>query len=310
MISTASPDIVVVGSVNWDYSAIGTTLPRPGETTRGRSLLQGIGGKGANQAVAAARLGVRTALLACVGDDALGENAAQHLRAEGVDTSALTVTADAHTGAALIFVGKEGEKQIVVVPGANDRLLSTDVENASNLLRSARAVIAQLEVPVATVLTAFRIAKAAGALTVLDPAPAHRLPDELYRLTDAIKPNRSEAEILTGIVVEDRATARQAADILLGRGVGLVTIQAGNAGTLVATSDVERWVPRFRVATVDATGAGDAFTAALSLALVERSSPGEAARFASAAAALSTTKLGAQPGFPSRSDVEQLIGAQ
>jgi ribokinase len=301
--------ILVVGSVNSDFSARVREFPRPGETARGESFREGLGGKGANQAVAAVRLGVPATLLTRVGADDRGHHAVRQLRAEGVDVGLISEVAGAQTGAALISVGQSGEKQIIVVPGANDHLTAADVEGIWGALPEFAAIVAQLEVPVESVLAAFRLGKAAGVLTVLDPAPAQPLPDELYRLTDAIKPNRSEGESLTGVPIEDRASARKAADILLARGVGLVFLQAGDEGDLLVTRDGEHWLPRFRVDAVDATGAGDALTAALAVALLEGRPPGEAGRFASAAAALKTTKPGAQPGLPSREAVERLLAA-
>lgn len=309
MSALASRPILVVGSVNTDFSARVEKFPRPGETARGESFLEGLGGKGANQAVAVARLGLDSKLLARVGRDDRGRAALRQLQAEGVDVGLVAAIDDALTGAALIAVARDGEKQIIMIPGANDRLTPADVDAAAEAIRTAAAVVAQLEVPVESVLAAFRLARAAGVRTVLDPAPARPLPDELYRLTDAIKPNRSEAETLTGIAVADRASARKAADALLARGVGLVSVQAGDEGDLLVTPDGEHWLPRFRVASVDATGAGDAFTAALAVALAEGLSPGEAGRFAGATAALKTTRPGAQAGLPTREAVGRLLAA-
>lgn len=310
MVTPAARSILVVGSMNTDFSARVARFPRPGETTRGDSLAQHPGGKGANQAVAVARLGVRSLLLARVGADERGREAVRKLRAEGVETRLVAEVEGIETGAALICVREGGEKQIVVIPGANDRLAPADVEAAfRGLPDRPAAVAAQLEVPVESVLAAFRLARQAGCLTILDPAPAGPLPEELYRLTDAIKPNRSEAETLTGIPVHGRDDARKAADVLLARGVGLVSIQAGEEGDLLVTREGEHWLPRFRVASVDATGAGDAFTAALAVALAEGLSPGEAGRFAGATAALKTTRPGAQAGLPTREAVGRLLAA-
>jgi ribokinase len=308
--STASDgSFLIIGSVNTDYSARGVTFPKPGETARGESFQQGLGGKGANQAVAVARLGARARFLARIGDDDRGRDAVRQLRAEGIDVGPVAEIEGEQTGAALILVGHDGEKQIAMVPGANARLSPADIAAEARSIRAAVAIVAQLEVPVESVLAAFRLARAAGVLTVLDPAPAQPLPDELYRLTDAIKPNRGEAETLAGVRVQDRASARKAADVLLARGVGLVSVQAGEQGDLLATPHEEHWLPRFRVDTVDATGAGDAFVAALTVALVEGRPPAVSGRFASAAAALSTTKFGAQPGLPTRQELERFLAS-
>lgn len=305
----ARPHIVVIGSINTDYSARAKRLPRPGETARADAFWEGLGGKGANQAVAAARLGARVTLLAKVGADARGRSALDQVRREGVDVDRAILDPDAPTGAALIAVEEGGEKQILMCPGANARWTSEDLDAVADVIRSADVVMAQLEVPVETVLAAFRLAKEAGRRTVLDPAPAQPLQDELYRLTDVIKPNAAEAEVLTEIEVRDRATARRAADVLLRRGVGLVAVPAGEEGNLLVSRDEEHWLPRISVKAVDATGAGDAFVAAVAWSLAEGRPLGEAGRFASVAAALSTTKYGAQPGLPTREEVERTLAS-
>jgi ribokinase len=208
---------------------------------------------------------------------------------------------------AVIQVDRRGEKQILTAPGANSRLSIEDVESAAATIRTARVVLFQLETPVATVVAAARMTRQAGAQVVLDPAPAVPLPDELYRMLDVIRPNAGEAQVLTGVAVSDRRSAREAALRLLERGVGAVVVQAGNGGDLLVWSE-EVWLPRFPVESIDATGAGDAFAAALSVLLAEGCPLDEAARFASAAAALATTKLGAQAALPRRDAVMDLLG--
>lgn len=300
-------DVVVVGSVNTDFLIRGPKLPTPGETALGEEFHEGPGGKGANQAVAAARLGARTALVARLGRDRRGDELAERLSAEGVDLRHVGRDAEAATGAAVILVDHRGEKEILIAPGANGRMSAADVDAAADLIRSARVVLCQLEIPLEVVLAACRMARTAGAKTILDPAPARPLPDELLRLLDVIRPNAVEAEALTGVPVRDRAAARRAAKVLMGRGVGAVAVQAGDEGNLLVWADGECWMPKLPVKSIDATGAGDAFAAGLAVMLAEGRPLGEAGPFANAAAALATTVVGAQSGLPRREAVQRLL---
>jgi ribokinase len=301
-------DVVVIGSANTDFMIRGAKLPSPGETLQGEDYHEGTGGKGANQAVAAARLGARTAFVARVGRDRRGEELAARLTAENVDLRHMAHDSTAPTGAAIIMVDQHGEKSILVAPGANGRMSAADVDAAAGMIQSARVVLCQLEVPLETVLTACRLARAAGARVVLDPAPGRPLSDELLRLLDVIRPNSSEAETLTGTQVRDRASARRAAEQLLGRGVGAVAVQAGEEGNLLVWSGGECWMPKIPVHSIDATGAGDAFAAGLAVMLAEGRPLNEAGPFANAAAALATTVVGAQDGLPRRDAVMRLLG--
>lgn len=300
-------DVVVVGGANMDYLARGPSLPTPGATVQGSEFQEAPGGKGANQAVAAARLGARVALLARVGEDERGNAILERLAAEGVDARFIGRDRSAPTGVALIQVDARGEKQILTAPGANERLGVGDAELAAPAIRSARVILMQLEAPLDTVIVAARFGRDAGARLILDPAPPTKLPDELLGILDVIRPNAGEAEVLTGVRVTDRRTARDAAVRLLARGVGAAVVQAGSEGDLVVWADGEHWLPRIPVESVDATGAGDAFAGALAAMIAEGRSLTEAGRFASAAAALTTTKLGAQAALPRREDVLALI---
>jgi ribokinase len=300
-------DVVVVGGANTDFLVRGADLPAAGQTVDGDEFQEAPGGKGANQAVAAARLGARTALVARVGRDRRGDELAAQAAADGVDLEHLASDPDAPTGAAVIHVGRDGQKQILTAPGANSRLTVADVRAAAATIRAAGVVLAQLEVPVEAVAEALAIGRAAGARVVLDPAPARPLPDEVIRLVDVIRPNSKEAEALTGMAVRDRATARRAAERLLARGAGAACVQAGEEGDLLVWPGGEAWLPRLPVETVDATGAGDSFAAALAVQLAEGASWEAAGRFASAAAALATTVLGAQGGLPRRDEVQALL---
>jgi ribokinase len=300
-------DVVVVGGVNTDYLARGRTLPTPGTGVEGEVFRVGPGGKGATQAVAAARLGARVALVARVGADDQGEVLLAHMKREGVDTRYVVRDPQAATGVALLQVDERGAKQSLSVPGANRHLSAADVQAAAAALSATKVVLSQLEVPLAAVTAGIHLGRAAGARILLDPAPPRLLPDELLRVVDVLKPNAYEAEVLTGVRVEDRSSARQAAEHLLAHGVSAVAVQAGEHGNLLVWREGERWLPKVPVASVDSTGAGDAFAAALAVAWVEGRTLEEAGPFASAAAALATTALGAQAALPRRDPVWQLL---
>jgi len=300
-------DVVVVGGANTDFLIRGGRLPRPGETVDGEEFMTAGGGKGANQAVAAARLGTRVAFIACLGRDDRGDDLEKMLRAERLDIQHVFRDPRTPTGAALIMVDARGEKQILCAPGANHKLTPTHIRSAASIIRSARVLLMQFEVPMQTVLAAANIAHAAGVRIVLDPAPAAKPPASLLRLINVIRPNASEAKELTGVEVSDVKSARRAAQKLFDRGVKAVAIQAGDAGDLIVWEDGERLLRRMKVKTVDATGAGDAFAAGFSVALAEDRSYAEAGAFANAAAALATTKMGAMPAMPRRREVQRLL---
>ena len=300
-------DIVVVGGANTDYLVRVPRLPALGDTAEGEVFQAAPGGKGANQAVAAARLGLRVALVARIGVDDRGRTLCARVAAEGVETRYLMRDTEAATGVALIMVNNRGEKQILTAPGANRRVTVADVKAAAAAIARARVVLLQCEIPLAAVMTAARLGHDAGARVVLDPAPSTVLPDELLRLVDIIKPNAREATALTGVRVQDRPSARTAAQRLLARGVGAVAVQAGADGNLLVWRDGECWLPHLPVASVDATGAGDAFAANLAVGLAEGRSWAEVGPTANAAAALTTTVLGAQAGLPKRGAVLALL---
>ena len=300
-------DIVVVGGANTDYLARGPRLPTAGTGVEGEAFYVGPGGKGATQAVAAARLGARVALGARVGRDARGEDLLAHLTAEGVDTRYMVHDTKVSTGVTLLQVDEQGKKQSLSVPGANRQLSVRDVQAAAPALSAARVVLSQLEVPLDTVMEAACLRCAAGARILLDPAPRISLPNELLRLVDILKPNAREAEVLTGVRVQDRSSARQAAERLLTHGVGAVAVQAGEEGNLLVWREGERWLPKVPVASVDTTGAGDAFAADLAVGMAEDLALEETGPLASAAAALATTALGAQAALPRRDAVLALL---
>lgn len=301
------PQIVVIGGCNYDYLVRGPKLPLAGETAEGDEFQEAPGGKGANQAIAAARLGARVSFIGRIGNDPRGDACHRRLVEEGVNTEGVVRDNGSATGVAFILVDQGGQKQIMTAPGANRMFSVGDIHAQRPLLERARVALAQLELPVEAVLTAFQICREAGAAIVLDPAPARPLADELLKLVDVIRPNSTEAEVLTGIHVKDRESAWKAAQRLLERGVKSAIVQAGDEGNLAVWPDGQRWLPKLPVKSVDATGAGDAFAAAVAVQLAQGAELAEAAVFANAAAALATTKLGAQAGLPSRAAVEQLL---
>ena len=301
------PSIVVVGGINTDYIVIGGQHAPIAETLAGRCFLEAPGGKGANQAVAAARLGAAVALIGRVGPDSRANVLLSALRSERIELAHVAQDAEVVSGVALIHVDDDGRKLSFAFPGANRRLDQHAVRAATNLIADAIFVMAQLEIPLDCVFEAAELARSKGSRFILDPAPPVELPDSLLRLVDILRANASEAWVLTGIRVEDRAGARRAAENLLHRGVRNVSIQAGDEGDLLVWNDGEHWLPHLPVKTVDRSGAGDAFTAALAVALAEGRSSAEAGRFANAAAALTTTRLGAQPALPSRAELERFL---
>jgi ribokinase len=276
-------DVAVIGSVNLDLVATTARLPGPGETVSGTSYAEHAGGKGLNQAIAAARSGAHVALVAAVGDDAAGGTLRSMAADDGVDVTAVTVVQGETTGRALITVDEHAENSIVVIPGAN-ALMRAD------LAVRARVVIAQLEVPIKEVIAAFRQARRDGARTILNPAPARALPDELVQLCDIVVPNEHEAELIGGV------------SSLLRQGVSAVVTTLGAAGVLVTESidgDVEIWSePALEVPPVDTTGAGDAFCGALAARLAVGADLRDAVRYATAAGALAATVAGAVPSLP------------
>ncbi len=300
--------IVVVGSTNMDMVVHAHRLPLPGETVLGGDLIMAAGGKGANQAVAAARLGARVTFIARIGRDMFGKQALENFQREGLDPRYIIEDPDAPSGVALITVGPAGQNIITVAPGANNRLLPEDITRAAEVFAPARVVILQLETPIETVLQAARQAKATGAFVILNPAPAPTipLPAELYQLIDLITPNETEAHILTG-----ESLPESAARVLLDRKVASVIITLGKDGALLANGSqpLER-IPGFSVKAVDTVAAGDCFNGALACALAEGQSLPQAIRFSHAAAAVSVTKPGAQPSLPTRNEVEAFLAEQ
>lgn len=303
----SKPNILVVGSSNTDMIIRLDRIPRPGETILGGEFSTAAGGKGANQAVAAARAGGGVTFIARVGRDIFGEQAVAGFVKDGINVAHIVHDVAAPSGVALIFVAKDGENSIAVAGGANGRLAPADVKQAAALFGKAAVVVMQLETPLATVQAAANLAAKAGVCVILNPAPAQPLPDKLLKLVSILTPNETEAELLTGIHVTNTATAAKAATKLRKRGVQTVIITLGSRGAFIANATGQQLVPGFKVKAVDTTAAGDTFNGALAVALAEGKPLVQAVRFANAAAALSVTKLGAQPSAPRRSDIENLL---
>lgn len=303
-------DIVVVGGINFDYMVRGRRLPGPGETAAGDVFQEGPGGKGANQAVGIARLGAPVALVSRVGADGRGDTLLDALQAARVGVGHVARDRDRATGVALIGVDSSGEKQIFTAPGANHGLSEADIDSAQATIAFAKVLVVGLEVPLTAVGAALRLAKAAGAKTILDPAPPQPLSEDLLRLVDVIRPNAAEAEVLTNVRAADARSAAQCGRVLLARGVGAAIVPAGDAGNLVVSRDQQHLLPHHEVESVDATGAGDAFVAGLAFALGEGRSLIDAAAYGGAAAAFSTTRLGAQAGLPCREDLTALLAGR
>lgn len=304
--SMKKPAILVIGSSNTDMIIRAERIPEPGETILGGRFLTAHGGKGANQAVAAARAGGQVTFVARVGSDVFGDQAIDAWRSDGISVEHVSRDATAPSGVALIFVSKNGENSIAVAPGANGKLTVSDVMAARDVMASASVCVMQLETPLATVGAAAKMAVELGLLVILNPAPARVLPGRLLKRVSVLTPNESEAEMLTGVSVSDVASAKKAAAVLLGKGVRTVVLTLGPRGALIADKDGARMVPGFKVKALDTTAAGDVFNGALAVALAENKSLDDAVRFATAAAALSVTKVGAQPSAPKRSAIEKM----
>lgn len=291
---------IVFGSINLDLVVKTGRLPVPGETLKGREFFTVPGGKGANQAVALARLGVTTQMVGRVGEDDFGNELLSTLKAAGVQTECILVDEAASSGVALISVDDSGENQIIIVAGANGCIDNTDLECLNTLLPNAFALLMQFEIPMPNILLAAQAAKQNRIKVILDPAPATTMPAELYPLVDIITPNQIEAEQLVGFAVSDIDSATEAANILLQRGVGCAIVKLGATGAICATPEETFFVPAFPITTVDTVAAGDAFNGGLAAALVGRLSLQQAVVWGAAAGALAASKPGAQSSLPTR----------
>ncbi|EKO3570779.1 MULTISPECIES: ribokinase [Vibrio] len=299
--------LVVLGSVNADHVLQVPTFPRPGETLHGRNYQVIPGGKGANQAVAAARLKADIGFIACVGDDAFGIESCERFKRDGMDIRGVKVQADCPTGIAMIQVSDRGENSICLSAEANDRLTAEAIEDDLPSIRAASYLLMQLETPIDGIIKAAQVAKQAKTKVVLNPAPARELPSSLLSCVDVITPNETEAQVLTGITVTDDATAQQAATVLHQQGIEIVIITLGAKGVWLSENGRGQLIPGFRVSATDTTAAGDTFNGAFVTGLLENMSLESAIKFAHAAAAISVTRFGAQTSIPTRQEVDEFL---
>ena len=307
MVRGRKPKIVVLGSINMDLVAIAPSLPAPGETVMGSEFATLPGGKGANQAVAAARLGADVRMIGRVGDDVFGPTLVESLQATGVDVSDVTTTPGTSSGIAVILLDEGRENYIVGIYGANMACNEAQVEAASRALDGADTLLLQMEIPLEVSLEAAGFARRKGVRVIYDPAPPSTIPPQAYAAFDIIAPNQSEAEVLTGITVSDIASAHEAAKVLSSRGAPTAIVKLGEDGVVYASGDCTGHVPAFQVEAVDTVAAGDGFAGALAVALAEGRSLEDSLRFANAAGGLVVTKRGAQDAMPDRAEVERLL---
>lgn len=295
-------NIVVIGSSNTDMTVVADRLPVPGETVLGGRFAMGPGGKGANQAVAAQRLGGNVSFICKVGNDIFGENAIRHYEAEGMDTKGI-MRSGLPSGVALISVDTNAENCIVVASGANGDITEADIEAHREDIESASILLLQLEIPVEAVVRAAKFGYEAGVYVVLNPAPACDLPEEIYRYVSLIIPNQTEIAQMTGIEAGDEEGAAEAVKALRAKGVDDVILTMGSKGSMVYCQNQVVFVPSRKVDAVDTTAAGDTYCGGLCVALSEGKDMIEAAKFATAASALTVQKQGAQDSIPYRKDV-------
>ncbi len=302
--------VVVVGSLSQDLVAKAPRFPQKGETLRGSEFGMFAGGKGNNQAMSAARAGAEVALVGRVGADSFGEMLIQTLNKNSVDAQFVFKDTEVGTGIAHITVSDEGENAIVIIQQANLRLCAADVEAAKSKISEAKVLLMQLEVPVETDIAAAKVARAAGTIVALNPAPAPDngvLPSELLQNVDIFTPNQTEAQQMTGIVVSDVASAREAATKLKLAGPTTVIITMGEQGAFVHNDQISELIPSFPVKAIDTTAAGDAFCGTLAAALARGEELRSAVRWACAGGALATTKMGAEPSLPTDAEIKKLV---
>lgn len=302
--------LIVLGSVNVDHILNVPAFPQPGETLSGSNYQISFGGKGANQAVAAGRLGANIQFIAAVGNDQLGKQIKQQLQEDNIETCSVSTINGENTGVALILVNQQGENQIAIYAGANSAVTPEYLLEFKDDIIHADAILMQLETPLATIKQAAKLAKAHNTQVILNPAPAQKLSDDLLKHIDIITPNETEAEHLTGIKIVTEQDAHHAANVLHDKGVTTVIITLGSKGAWVSSSGVGELVAGFKVDAVDTIGAGDTFNGMLVTALLDGKRLNEAVISAHAAAALSVTKPGAQTSVPTRKQVDEFLQLQ
>lgn len=301
--------VVVVGSYNTDLTIKTDRLPHPGETIIGGRFSESGGGKGANQAVAAARAGANVSFIAKVGNDVLGKEGIDRLNQEGINIKYVFFDHEFPTGVAFIVVDKNGENSIVVASGANSKLGTVDIETAENEILSADVVLLQLESPIKTIETVVNKCYDRGIIVILNPAPAQSLSDDILKKINVITPNRVEAEMLTGIKVTDEESLRSITMKFFDFGIKNVLVTLGSKGIYAGLPDMMEFIPSFKVQSIDSTGAGDVFNGSLAAFLAEGMPIKKAVKMANASASISVTRMGAQNCAPNRREIEKFIVA-
>jgi ribokinase len=300
----SNPKICVVGSSNFDLVCFAPRLPKLGETLHGDKFIMVFGGKGANQAVTAARLGGEVTMVTKLGEDIFGRDTLKNFETQGMDSSFVFFTTEAKSGVAAISVDADGHNSIIIVGGANNLLSPVDIETARSAIESAQVLVCQLEIPLESTLAALRIARAAGVTTIFNSAPARSdLPDEIFALSDIFCPNETETELLTGLPVDTLENAESAARTLIQRGCGKVILTLGVRGSLLVTPQEVIHVETKKVKAIDTTGAGDSFVGSLAFFLAQGKPLQKAMKKASQIAAISVQSEGAQTSFPTAKDL-------
>ena len=303
-----SGGVVVLGGINMDLVTISARFPRPGETVVGSRFLTYPGGKGANQAVAAARMGAATAMVGRVGYDVFGPQLIETLRDSGIKVDGVAVAQDTTSGIAVINIDESAQNQIIQILGANDTCSDAEAVRVGQALVNASTLLLQLEVSVDLSLEVAKEAFEQGKTVILDPGPVRHIPSEFFAYCSVITPNETEAQALVGFPVADRTSAAQAAEQLLARGVGIAVVKLGAQGVYFANAEGGDFVTPFQVDAIDSVAAGDAFNGALAVSLAEGATLEQSVRMAAAAGALAVTKSGAQDSMPYRKEVEGLLG--
>jgi ribokinase len=302
-----SHKILVIGSTNVDFLIKSDKLPSFGETVTGGIFMQNFGGKGANQAVGAARAGGNVTFITCLGEDLYAGELLRNFRTDGIDTKYVFVDHDSSTGSALIMLDKEGNNYLSVAPGANYRLTPAHIDKAMDAFLEAEMIVMQMELSPVTTYYVFELAKKYGKKVMFNLAPAMPFNKDVLKQVYAFVVNEVEASMVTGLKVESDGEIRGAARALLDLGPEVIVITLGSSGSFIANREYSQYVPSYKVKAVDTTAAGDVYCGSLVVALVEGKSLAEAVRFAGAAAAISVTRLGAQPSAPRRKEIEDLI---
>jgi ribokinase len=297
--------VLVIGSYNVGLAVLGDRVPKLGETIIGNHFDMGPGGKGSNQAIAISRLGGNVSFLAKVGDDIFGKEAMKLFEREGIDTAFIKVDSDAHTGAGIIFVDKDGHNCIGVAPGANYRLTVEELDQADELFKSSKFLLMQLETPLPVVYHAIRKAKENGVTVILNPAPGQKIDSEYLSMIDILTPNETETEIIAGLAVTDTESAIEAARKLVNDGVKNVIVTLGKQGCTLVSAEKQQQYRAPKANAVDTTGAGDAFNGGLVYALAAGKNIDEAIEFGCKVGAYSVTSIGVVPGLPTVKDIEE-----